>query len=503
MSAIALAKQAYTALNREKPHSSITDWVEILTSTNYDDEAFDGIPELVDSINIQATGPAEASRAIRKKLKHGNAHQQYRALVILKALVENSGDKFTTSFADSHLVDALRMLTTEPTTDPKVKKKLSTVLLSWHAQFKDDPSKNYVANLYKTCGVNLPGQRAQKRSSTTYGSEFAGYGPEYEAEERQRRSDRERREQEMEERAREKEREKEKEREEKRKREEEKLKAKQEKAQEKAKRKQEEEAKRHGVKRKPFNFEEEKPQVLTAIAGASQASINLVNAITLVNTETDSVQSNERVQECLGKAKLARKQIVRYIQLVENEDMIGTLIEANDRIIAAIEMYDTLSKSVVTEQDVQHVQEGLAAVKIKDSELGRLQEKQRAAVQRSLGRSGSNIAIRGANGETGQSYLRDLQDLSFGPLGAEQSNLPPPIRPSAAQRTSSDEDDSFGRRGSLSDYSDYVSSDEGTHNRASTSSRVRGYAAAPDTKEGYHNKPLAEQEDPFADPFAD
>lgn len=166
------------------------------------------------------------------------------------------------------------------------------------------------------------------------------------------------------------------------------------------------------------------------------------------------------------------------------------------------------------------MQEGLAAVKIKDSELGRLQEKQRAAVQRSLGRSGSNIAIRGANGETGQSYIRDLQDLSFGPLGAEQrcvickcqsvdtgltqtiSNLPPPIRPSAAQRTSSDEDEGFGRRGSLSDYSDYVSSDEGTHNRPSAS-RARGYTAAPDTKEGYQKKPLAEPEDPFADPFAD
>ncbi|KAH9835907.1 uncharacterized protein C8Q71DRAFT_858740 [Rhodofomes roseus] len=496
MSAIALAKQAYTALNREKPHSSITDWVEILTSTNYDDEAYDGIPELVDSINIQATGPTEASRAIRKKLKHGNAHQQYRALVILKALVENGGDKFQTSFADSQLVDALKMLAAEPTTDPKVKKKLSMVLLSWHAQFKDDSSMHYVANLYKTCGVNLPGQRAPKRSSATYGSDFAGYGPEYEAEERQRRLDRERREREMEEK-------RERERDEKRKREEEKLKAKQDKALEKAKRKQEEEARRRGVKRKPFNFEEEKPQVLTAIAGASQASINLVNAITLVNTETDSVQSNERVQECLGKAKIARKQIVRYIQLVENEDMIGTLIEANDRIIAAIEMYDTLSKPVVTEQDVQNVQEGLAAVKIKDSELGRLQEKQRAAVQRSLGRSGSNIAIRG-NPDVGQSYVRDLQDLSFGPLGAEQG-LPPPIRPSAARRTSSDESDNYGHRGSLSDYSDYVPSDEETPNRASTSSRARGYAAASTNAEGYHKKPVAaqEQEDPFADPFAD
>lgn len=157
------------------------------------------------------------------------------------------------------------MLATEYSTDAKVKKKLATVLLSWHAQFKDDPSMQFLANLHKTCGISLPGQRAQKRSSTTYGSDFAGYGTEYEAEEQQRKLDRERREKELEERAHEREREKEREREEKRKREEEKLKAKQEKALGKAKRKQEEEAKRNGVKRKPFNFEEVRRE--TALLG--------------------------------------------------------------------------------------------------------------------------------------------------------------------------------------------------------------------------------------------
>ena len=30
------------------------------------------------------------------------------------------------------------------------------------------------------------------------------------------------------------------------------------------------------------------------------------------------------------------------LQLVENEDMIGTLIDTNDRIIAALETYDTV-----------------------------------------------------------------------------------------------------------------------------------------------------------------
>lgn len=31
---------------------------------------------------------------------------------------------------------------------------------------------------------------------------------------------------------------------------------------------------------------------------------------------------------------------MRYIQLVENEELIGTLIDTNERIIASLEMYD-------------------------------------------------------------------------------------------------------------------------------------------------------------------
>lgn len=57
------------------------------------------IPELATSISLQSTGylliartlytadrtdhrPSEASRAIRKKIKHGDNHQKYRALVV-------------------------------------------------------------------------------------------------------------------------------------------------------------------------------------------------------------------------------------------------------------------------------------------------------------------------------------------------------------------------------------------------------------------------------------
>jgi len=45
------------------------------------------IPELVEAINLQQTGPTEASRAIRKKLKYGSVHGQKRGLTVSSFLV--------------------------------------------------------------------------------------------------------------------------------------------------------------------------------------------------------------------------------------------------------------------------------------------------------------------------------------------------------------------------------------------------------------------------------
>ena len=42
--------------------------VERLTSEEYEENDYGGLPELIESIKLQDSGPAEASRAIRKKL---------------------------------------------------------------------------------------------------------------------------------------------------------------------------------------------------------------------------------------------------------------------------------------------------------------------------------------------------------------------------------------------------------------------------------------------------
>ncbi|KAJ6575345.1 hypothetical protein B0H19DRAFT_1128244 [Mycena capillaripes] len=462
------------AFTREKPHSSITDWVDILTADSVAEEAYDGVPELVDSINLQSAGPTEASRAIRKKLKHGRPHQQYRAIVILKALVENCGHKFQTTFADGQLTEALKNLANDSNTDKKVKKKLLLVMASWQDQFKTDPSMTIVAGLYK--------QVRHDRNERTQQLEVLGL-PDTEALEREA----------------------------KKKAKQERERAKEKERLEEAERRRMEKERKNRPKRAPFDFEREKPLVLGSIVEASQASSNLVNAITLVNQEKESLLSNERVQECLAKAKQARKPVVRYIQLVENEELIGTLIEANDRIINALEMYDKLSTPNPEPQadSTDAATAGLAGVHINGSEteLNKLQEKQRVAVARAKQNS-----YRGKAPEDDPNLHPDLQELSFGALGSSSQYLPAPLRPSALSDDGDETNEAYAR-GSLSEFSDYDSSDEDTNNAAGPSTRQRDYVTVSDDETtGYKGTKvgspvskgaLVDVDDPFADPFAD
>ena len=49
---------------------------------------------------------------------------------------------------DDQLIDAIRHLASDPTANPKVKKKLISILASWNTQFKNDPSLSIIADLY-------------------------------------------------------------------------------------------------------------------------------------------------------------------------------------------------------------------------------------------------------------------------------------------------------------------------------------------------------------------
>ncbi|KAH7320349.1 hypothetical protein B0J17DRAFT_685789 [Rhizoctonia solani] len=486
-STLGLAKHALSTLTGEKPHSSITDWIELLSREQYKEDDYDGIPELVESVNLQSGGAAEASRAIRKKLKYGNVHRQLRALTMLKALVENCGPKFQSSFANDQLVDRIKLMSQDPMTDEHVKRKLMSVLASWHRQFKDDPKMHTVSNLYVQCGG---GKKPTQGPSATSPRPHA----ETLYEQHQRKAEEEARA-----RAEQKAKEREAKEEEKRKLKEEKLAA-----------KERERKARSQPARRPFVYETEKPKILQTIAEGSQASTNLLNAVKRVNREQESVTTNADVQACLTTAKTVRKQLIRYIQLaIQKEEIIGTLLDTNERIIAAIQLYDKMSKSPDQDSD-EEIRQSLAAAALgektstpgddRDTELEKLQFKQRARIQREISRSSLRSSLTGGAvgagaGAAGAAALHpDLQDLAWG--GASSSNLQAPMQ-TAGEASATD---AYTNRGSLSDFSDYDSSDEETHRNPQAGSSTHNY------REGT-SAPLSSQQDddddPFADPFAD
>jgi len=214
-----------------------------------------------------------------------------------------------------------------------------------------------------------------------------------------------------------------------------------------------------------------------------------------VNRANDSLETNARVQECLTTAKQAKKLVVRYTQLVENEELIGTLIETNDRLMSALETYDRLiaADPEAETQDTGTITSGIAAFNFGSTANSTMHHEH---VEKGKDR--------GPNSPT---YVHpDLEDLNFGPLG---NNLPPPIRPSTLPDDGVFDQDGQDHRGSLSDFSDYESSDENTHKAKAGPSFKRNYVTVSDNDEedsvAFKNTkvPTQTHDDPFADPFAD
>jgi len=282
-------------------------------------------------------------------------------------------------------------------------------------------------------------------------------------------------------------------------------------------------------KRPPFNFEKEKPAILSSVAGASQAANNLINAIRLVNRETESITTNARVQKYLEEAKTLRKRVIRYIQLVEDEEYIGTLLSTNETIITALQLYDKMAKPATHDSDdeapttaqtvnpneAKTEEEALglkmAAQRLQDeraSELAKLQAKQRHAVARDRLRRGNSAvgSIGGGGGDnssSGATAHPDLQDLDFG------GSRGPPTSDGRYGAGAGADTDAYGRgtNDSLSDLSDYDSSDDDYRLRSAAQSRRQSVDQSSAYSAGNQDAPYGNlldtpaADDPFADPF--
>ena len=110
---------------------------------------------------------------------------------------------------------------------------------------------------------------------------------------------------------------------------------------------------KHGKKSRPrtFNLEKEKPQLLQTIASSSVASTNLMNALKLLNREKLRVSEHAETVNRFETCKALRRQILRYIQHIESEQWLGSLINANDSLVEALMAYEILDKSVDDDSD--------------------------------------------------------------------------------------------------------------------------------------------------------
>ncbi|KAJ4400763.1 hypothetical protein N0V85_005675 [Neurospora sp. IMI 360204] len=320
-----------------KPYTAVTVDIERLTSETYAEDDLSGIPELIEAINLQASGPTEAARAIRKKLKYGNLHRQLRALTILDALIQNAGARFQRSFADEPLLERLRFCGTAELSDPLVKKKCTEMFRSWTA-YKSTPGMERVANLYRELprrkqvvtqerskvlketenpfGEDEEEERAASASTSTAQASSSTAQPSSSSSRRPTVSSSSGH-------------------------------AHSSSRSAKDKSKKSSKSKKH----RPFNLEAEKDQMTRTIAEASIASTNLMNTLQSINREKERISENSTAVERFEKCKKLRRNILRYIQHVESEQWLGGLLHANDELVQALMTFEQLDRSIDADSD--------------------------------------------------------------------------------------------------------------------------------------------------------
>ncbi|RBR04921.1 uncharacterized protein FIESC28_11459 [Fusarium coffeatum] len=412
----------------KKPFSAVTVTVENLTSEAYEEEDLSGIPELVEVITLQATGPTEAARAIRKKLKYGNVHRQIRALVLLDGLIQNAGERFQRTFVDEPLLERLRVCGTSDLSDVAVRNKCRELFRSW-SQYAGRPGLDSLSRLHRELpkrkqavtqerskvlketednpfvddeqeAVAKAARDARNASAPTSGSAF-GHAPSKSSSGTSSFF-----------------------------------------GGSKDKKKDKDKDKAKG-KRKPFNLEAEKDQMKAVIADSSIAATNLMNSLQSVNREVERISENQAAVERFEACKLLRRKVLRYVHHVEEEQWLGGLLHANDELVHALMSFEQFDRSIDADSD-------------SDDELA-----EQAHLYRMATIKGKEAMAKAASQSPTSSQPPDLSELNISPSPAHaapprpppmskpHSNPPPqPPRPAAISISHSqdedEDDDPFG-----------------------------------------------------------
>jgi hypothetical protein len=260
-------------------------------------------------------------------------HRQLRALTILDGLMQNAGARFQRTFADEPLMERLRLMPRDDLVDPDVRAKCNLLYRQWAVAYKSTPGMSNIATLYKQLPRTRKPTAAQSRvvreteeqaqreedsppSSpvrTTRSPATSNAAATASTWTPQRPVTLEKT-------------------------------AKSSSFFKSSKDKK-------GGKRKPFNLEKEKAKLTETIGNANLAATNLYNALKLINREHQRVSENGECTNRFETCKVLRRQVLRYIQLVESEKYLGSLLSANDELVKALMAYEFMDKSIDADSD--------------------------------------------------------------------------------------------------------------------------------------------------------
>lgn len=229
-------------------------------------------------------------------------------------MIQNAGDRFQRQFADEALLERLRIAATDSVSDPQVKHKCKQLFGQWSASYKNTPGMERVAGLYKQLPIRKqPANQAKAKvlrdsannKEPPMGhtvSVSTGGGP---AQILSSPKDKE----------------------------------------SKVKKREKK------IRDRPFDLQREKPEMLETLASVSVASTNLLNALKRVDRETQRVSEDAEVLNRFDTCKYLRREILRYIQHVESEEYLGSLIHANEELVTALMAFEVLDKSLDYDSD--------------------------------------------------------------------------------------------------------------------------------------------------------
>jgi hypothetical protein len=291
-------------------------------------------------------------------------HRQIRALVLLDALIQNAGTRFQKAFADEPLLERLRILARDDMVDAEVRQKVNVLFRQWAVAYKGTPGLERIAALHKELPRTKRPQPQQSRIVQQQDAEAAREREEHSPPPSPPHSRRP----------------------------------------EPHhvpsssssrtnplggairssnpvslgggtsqpsssifKRDKKDKKKTAG---KTFNLEKEKGQLLETMASANVASTNLLNGLQLINREQQRVSENPEVMRRFEACKQLRRQILRYIHLVESEQYIGGLLNANDELVKGLMAFEIMDKSIDDDSDsdneMSSAESGMAGMRIEE-----------------------------------------------------------------------------------------------------------------------------------------